>query len=66
MGGTWMMLIYGLGGMRDDDGDVVILATSAPEDKRHTSVSLDVSRPDSRSRNRSGEVNTRCVKANAL
>ena len=26
MGGTWMMLTYGLGGMRDDDRDPVVLA----------------------------------------
>jgi len=32
MGGTWMMLIYGLGGMRDDDGILSFSPRRAPED----------------------------------
>jgi alpha,alpha-trehalose phosphorylase len=32
MGGTWMMLIYGLGGMRDDDGTLSFWPRRAPED----------------------------------
>jgi alpha,alpha-trehalose phosphorylase len=32
MGGTWMMLTYGLGGMRDDDGALSFTPRRAPED----------------------------------
>jgi alpha,alpha-trehalose phosphorylase len=32
MGGTWMMLIYGLGGLRDDDGMLSFWPKRAPED----------------------------------
>jgi alpha,alpha-trehalose phosphorylase len=32
MGGTWMMLAYGLGGMRDDDGTLAFWPRRAPED----------------------------------
>src|SRR5262249_10267528 len=32
MGGTWMMLAYGFGGMRDDDGGLVFWPRRAPED----------------------------------
>jgi alpha,alpha-trehalose phosphorylase len=32
MGGTWMMLTYGLGGMRDDDGTLSFCPRRAPED----------------------------------
>jgi alpha,alpha-trehalose phosphorylase len=32
MGGTWMMLTYGLGGMRDDDGVLSFWPRRAPED----------------------------------
>jgi alpha,alpha-trehalose phosphorylase len=32
MGGTWMMLTYGLGGMRDDDGTLAFWPRRAPED----------------------------------
>jgi alpha,alpha-trehalose phosphorylase len=32
MGGTWMMLTYGLGGMRDDDGRLSFWPRRAPED----------------------------------
>jgi alpha,alpha-trehalose phosphorylase len=32
MGGTWMMLAYGLGGMRDDDGMLSFSPRRAPED----------------------------------
>jgi alpha,alpha-trehalose phosphorylase len=32
MGGTWMMLTYGLGGMRDDDGVLSFRPRRAPED----------------------------------
>lgn len=32
MGGTWMMLVYGLGGMRDDDGMLSFWPRRAPED----------------------------------
>jgi alpha,alpha-trehalose phosphorylase len=32
MGGTWMMLVYGLGGMRDDDGTLSFCPRRAPED----------------------------------
>jgi len=32
MGGTWMMLIYGLGGMRDYDGMLSFWPRRAPED----------------------------------
>jgi alpha,alpha-trehalose phosphorylase len=32
MGGTWMMLTYGLGGMRDDDGMLSFWPRHAPED----------------------------------
>src|SRR5215831_15648800 len=32
MGGTWMMLSYGLGGMRDDDGTLSFWPRRAPED----------------------------------
>ena len=33
MGGTWMMLTYGLGGMRDDDGTLSFWPRRAPEDQ---------------------------------
>jgi alpha,alpha-trehalose phosphorylase len=32
MGGTWMMLTYGLAGMRDDDGMLSFWPRRAPED----------------------------------
>jgi alpha,alpha-trehalose phosphorylase len=32
MGGTWMMLAYGLGGMRDDDGALSFWPRRTPED----------------------------------
>ena len=32
MGGTWMMLTYGFGGMRDDDGKLSFWPRRAPED----------------------------------
>ncbi len=32
MGGTWMMLTYGFGGMRDDDGPLSFWPRRAPED----------------------------------
>jgi alpha,alpha-trehalose phosphorylase len=32
MGGTWMMLVYGLGGMRDDDGTLSFWPRRAPQD----------------------------------
>jgi alpha,alpha-trehalose phosphorylase len=32
MGGTWMMLTYGLGGMRDHDGMLSFWPRRAPED----------------------------------
>ncbi len=32
MGGTWMMLTYGLGGMRDNDGTLSFWPRRAPED----------------------------------
>jgi alpha,alpha-trehalose phosphorylase len=32
MGGTWMMLAYGLGGMRDDDGTLSFWPRRAPDD----------------------------------
>jgi alpha,alpha-trehalose phosphorylase len=32
MGGTWMMMTYGLGGMRDDDGKLSFWPRRAPED----------------------------------
>ena len=32
MGGTWMMLAYGFGGMRDDDGVLAFWPRRAPED----------------------------------
>jgi alpha,alpha-trehalose phosphorylase len=32
MGGTWMMMVYGLGGMRDDNGTLSFWPRRAPED----------------------------------
>jgi alpha,alpha-trehalose phosphorylase len=32
MGGTWMMLVYGLGGMRDSDGTLSFWPRRAPQD----------------------------------
>jgi alpha,alpha-trehalose phosphorylase len=32
MGGTWMMLVYGLGGMRDNDGTLSFRPRRAPQD----------------------------------
>jgi alpha,alpha-trehalose phosphorylase len=32
MGGTWMLLTYGFGGMRDDDGTFSFWPRRAPED----------------------------------
>src|SRR5262249_29920569 len=32
MGGTWMMLVYGFGGMRDDDGTLSFWPQRAPQD----------------------------------
>ena len=32
MGGTWMMLVYGLAGMRDNDGTLSFWPRRAPED----------------------------------
>ena len=32
MGGTWMMLVYGFGGMQDDDGTLSFRPRRAPQD----------------------------------
>ena len=42
MGGTWMMLVYGLAGMRDNDGTLSFWPRRAPEDECHTSFPSDV------------------------
>src|SRR5436309_4793053 len=49
MGGTWMMLAYWLGGMRDDDGMLSFWTRRAPEDNailqypvKHRHQRLDV------------------------
>jgi trehalose/maltose hydrolase-like predicted phosphorylase len=55
MGGTWMMLTYGLGGMRDDNGSLSFWPRSRAGGQRHTSVSRDISWPDAGSRNRTGK-----------
>ena len=34
MGGTWMMLTYGFGGLRDNDGTLSFWPRRAPEDTR--------------------------------
>ena len=36
MGGTWMMLTYGLGGMRDDDGVLSFWPRRAPDDNANS------------------------------
>ena len=33
MGGTWMMLVYGFGGMQDDDGTLSFRPRRSPQDK---------------------------------
>jgi alpha,alpha-trehalose phosphorylase len=40
MGGTWMMLAYGFGGMRDDDGTLSFWPRRAPEDNAALRFSL--------------------------
>ncbi len=40
MGGTWMMLVYGLGGLRDHDGTLSFWPKRAPEDKAILRFSL--------------------------
>jgi alpha,alpha-trehalose phosphorylase len=40
MGGTWMMLTYGFGGMRDDDGTLSFWPHRAPEDNAILSFPL--------------------------
>ncbi|MBV8455320.1 MAG: glycoside hydrolase family 65 protein, partial [Acetobacteraceae bacterium] len=40
MGGTWMMLVYGLGGLRDEDGTLSFWPRRAPEDKAILRFSL--------------------------
>jgi hypothetical protein len=55
MGGPWMKLTYGLGGMRDDDGILSFWPRRAPEGQRGTSVSRDLPQPDVGRRNRLGE-----------
>ena len=45
MGGTWMMLTYGFGGMRDDDG-TLSFCTSCARGERHPSISVNLPRPD--------------------
>jgi alpha,alpha-trehalose phosphorylase len=44
MGGTWMMLTYGFGGMRDDDGTLSFWPRRAPEDNAILRFPPDVSR----------------------
>ena len=55
MGGTWMMLTYGLGGMRDDDGMLSFWPRRAPEDNAILRFPADISRPGAGSRDRSRE-----------
>jgi alpha,alpha-trehalose phosphorylase len=40
MGGTWMMLTYGFGGMRDDDGILSFWPRRAPEDNAFLQFSV--------------------------
>ncbi|MBO0756850.1 MAG: glycoside hydrolase family 65 protein [Bradyrhizobiaceae bacterium] len=40
MGGTWMMLVYGLGGMRDNDGTLSFWPRRAPQDNAILRFSL--------------------------
>jgi alpha,alpha-trehalose phosphorylase len=40
MGGTWMMLSYGFGGMRDDDGMLSFYPRRAPEENAILSFHL--------------------------
>ena len=54
MGGTWMMLTYGFGGMRDDDGVLSFWPRRAPEENAITRVSSDLSRSKAGGRNRPG------------
>ena len=51
MGGTWMMLAYGFGGMRDFDGALSFWPRRAPEDNASTSVSRHIPRPNAGNRN---------------
>jgi alpha,alpha-trehalose phosphorylase len=53
MGGTWMTLTYGFGGMQDYDGTLSFWPRRAPQD--NASVSSDLSRQCAGSRNRFAE-----------
>jgi alpha,alpha-trehalose phosphorylase len=64
MGGTWMMLAYGLGGMRDDDGALSFWPRRAPEDNailrfpvtyRGQKLEVDIGLEDVEYRLREGE-----------
>ena len=65
MAGTWMMLTYGFGGMRDDDGMLSFWPRRAPQDNAVASVSRDVSRPDAGNRDRAGQGRVRAARGRA-
>ena len=51
MGGTWMMLTFGFGGLRDNDGTLSFWPRRAPEDNAILRFPGDVPRPETGSRN---------------
>ena len=60
MGGTWMMLTYGFGGMRDDDGTLSFWPRRPPEDNAVLRFpASNLPRPAAGSGNRSGEGGVR-------
>jgi alpha,alpha-trehalose phosphorylase len=64
MGGTWMMLTYGLGGMRDHDG-TLCLAPSRARGQCRPSISSDLPGPAAGSRNRAREGGVRIARRRA-
>ena len=55
MGGTWMMLTYGFGGLRDNDGTLSFWPRRAPQDNAILRFPSDLPRPDAGNRNRFGQ-----------
>jgi len=66
MGGTWMLLTYGFGGMRDDDGTFSFWPRRAPEDNAMLRFPVMYRGQYWKSKSGWRRCNTGCARANAM
>ena len=66
MGGTWMMLAYGFGGLRDNDGTLSFWPRRAPEDNAILRFPVGTTARDWKLKSVGRRWNTRCGRASAL